>query len=50
MRNAPLAGTRRRDDGSDLGFAQNDLFLRPGLDHPNQLEKPQEISGLAHAL
>ena len=43
-RSAPLVGTGRHHQSGDLGRIGNGIFLRGGLDHPNQLEIAQQFS------
>jgi hypothetical protein len=44
MANAPLVGWDAKSSRCDLGCTKTEIFLRRGLDCPNQVEKSQQIA------
>jgi hypothetical protein len=47
-RNAPLSEAGWREEATDLGRMESEMFFARGLDDPNQLESPREIDFCAH--
>jgi hypothetical protein len=46
----PFSGRDGDKEATDLGSAQSRIFLRAGLDDPNQIESTAEIDFYAHAI
>jgi hypothetical protein len=46
----PFSGRDGDKEATDLGSAQSGIFLRTGLDDPNQIESTDEIDFYAHAI
>jgi hypothetical protein len=49
MANAPLVGWDAQSSRSDLGCSKTEIFLRRGLDWPNQIDPVHEFPFCAHA-